>query len=213
MFYRANLLQLASKPQDTSAQSLNIVNVDANVKVADFTSKHLGIGMLTWEHVGNVNYPDQIPGLSDAFKAAGVGLIRYAGGNYVHTSFFDRTILDYNYSTTIPTKYQGKYTRPYDVNELASLDRLAKSVGAEVMIQVNLRYSEPAMWADLVRLAREHGWTTFKYYELSNENDCCEKSVTSTMFWQRTRDYSRAMKAVDPNIKVIGPAPAVPSEN
>ncbi|GIW59941.1 MAG: hypothetical protein KatS3mg087_1007 [Patescibacteria group bacterium] len=81
------------------------------------------------------------------------------------------------------------------------------------MIQVNLKHSEPAMWADLVRLAKERVWTTFKYYELSNENDCCEKSVTSTMFWQRARDYSRAMKAVDPKIKVIGPAPAVPSEN
>lgn len=212
--YSSNVISSLQNADQSNAQvATNNIIVNAGQKIADFNKKHLGVGMLTWEHVGPGNYPDQIPGLADAFKAANVGLIRYAGGNYVHTTFFDRTVLDYNHGTAIPSQHQGKYTRPYAVNELASLDRLAKAAGAEVMIQVNLKYSDPAMWADLVRLAKERGWTSFKYYELSNENDCCEKTVTSTMFWQRTRDYARAMKAVDSTIQIIGPAPAVPSEN
>lgn len=208
----SNLLNNFSRIDNTSAQTTETITINANAKVSDFTDDHRGVGMLTWEHDGQGKYAGQIQGLAESFKAAGVGIIRYAGGNYIHGTYFDRNLQDW--TGQIGPIYSGTYNRGFAVNELASLYDLAVRSDAEVMIQANLTVNNPAMWTDLVRLAKERGWNSrFKYYELSNENDCDAKSVTSTIWWQRARDYSKMMKAVDTSIQIIGPAPCAPSEH
>jgi alpha-L-arabinofuranosidase len=162
----------------------------------------LGVAMVNWEHAWGKPFPDEVPGLAQAMKEQGVSLLRYAGGLWANNVGFDRTTQRVPYE---PWEQNGEtYYFHYGTDELASLDRLADAIGADVIIQVNVSNSDPVMWADMVRYTNVERGYGFKYWELGNEYDLAsDLGVDPDTYAARIRDYMTAMKAVDPSIEFI----------
>ncbi len=191
-----------------SAQAAGeFLNIDLTAPKGAFSKQLLGIGMVNWEHSWGRPFPNQVPGLATAFKEAGVGLIRYAGGLWANSVGFDRTVQ--KTPNTVWTQNGKTYFFNYGIDELDSLNQLADTVGADVMIQVNISNNDPAMWADMVRYVNIEKGYNFKYWELGNELDYdTTQNVNATEYATRVKVYIDAMKDVDPNIKIIAGVPA-----
>ncbi len=198
-----------------SSQALG-VNAGSNMRPFNRSIKGIGLANWTFTKPWGKPYVGQIQGLKQAIQAIDPGLIRYAGGLWANYVGFDRNRAD-NASYSDWTSAGHTYSFNYGTNELADLDAFAKSVNAEVMIQVNISQNDPAMWADLVRYAKERGFTSFKYYELGNEIDLevfqgNSSGMSPDEYANRARAYQQAMLAVDPNIQIIGGVPAGASD-
>ncbi len=208
-------------PIPEPANLTTTITVNADVFVNTFSNKMLGQALANWEHSWGKPFPGEVPGLAQAFKAADVGLIRYAGGlwaNYVGWERINqrRPYTDWN---PVPENYhpdfQGQintgltYSFHYGQDEMDSLAVLKNSSGAEVMIQVNINNSDPAMWADLVHYTNvEHNYD-FKYWEIGNELDLEDAlNISPEEYASRLQGYVDAMKAVDPTIIIVGGVPA-----
>jgi hypothetical protein len=77
------------------------------------------------------------------------------------------------------------------------------------MIQVNVSNNDPAMWADLVRYAKEQNLTSIKYYEFANELDLetftnGADKIDPATYASRIVAYQQAMLAVDPTVQFVG---------
>ena len=208
--------QVGTPPSCVSASSALGVNAGTNVRPFDRSIK--GIGLANWTFIRHWNKPyvNQIQGLSQAVAAIEPGLIRYAGGLWANYVGFDRNRAD-NLGYTDWTSGGRTYSFAYGTNELRDLDAFAKSVDADVMIQVNISQNDPAMWADLVRYAQQNNLTSFKYYELGNELDLetagnSSAAITPDEYATRSRAYQQAMLAVNPNIEIVGGVPATASD-
>lgn len=211
MFKKSSLLIILfflflSSVQLTFAQS-NSLSVNANTVVNPFPNKMLGVAMVNWEHAWGKPFPNNVPGLAQAFKGANVGLLRYAGGLWANDVGWDRVNQRTPYSQW--SKNGNTYYFHYGTNEIDNLAAFAGAVGADVMIQVNISQNDPAMWADMVRYTNiEHNYK-FKYWELGNEFDhASDKGVTPDIYATRVRAYIDAMKDVDPTIQIVGGVPA-----
>lgn len=193
-------------PENTFASG-EFLSIDATQTKGIFSKQLLGVALVNWEHSWGKPFPHQVPGLSVAFKEAGVGLIRYAGGLWANSVGFDRTVQ--KTPNTVWTQNGKTYFFNYGTDELDSLNLLADSIGSEVMIQVNIANNDPQMWADMVRYVNlEHGYN-FKYWELGNELDYdTTQNITATEYASRVKLYIDAMKDVDPTIKIIAGVPA-----
>jgi hypothetical protein len=124
------------------------------------------------------------------YQAGGVTLLRAPAGNY------------------------GDENDLY-ANNLDDLAALATALDAEVAVQVRLwRAGTPEKAAKLVRYCNvEHSYG-FRYWEVGNEPDLYKTRAnepgdpTFDVAWYnaRFREFTSAMKAVDPTIQVVGPA-------
>jgi hypothetical protein len=207
--------QVGTPPNCVSANSA--LQVNAGTVVNSFDKKIKGFGFANWNFGWGRPYLGNIPKLNQAITAIDPGIIRYAGGLWANYVGFDRNRSQQ--ALYSDWTYNGKtYSFNYGTNELKSLDTFAKSINADVMIQVNISNNEPSMWADLVRWAKEQGLTSFKYYELGNELDLestygnNSAGMTPTEYGTRLRAYQQAMLAVDPNINIVGGVPAAASD-
>jgi len=100
-------------------------------------------------------------------------------------------------------------------NNLDDLTALADALDAQVVVQARLwRAGRPEKAAEIVRYCNvEHDYG-FRYWEVGNEPDLYEQRVSRsgdpdfTVEWYnaRFREFATAMKAVDPDIQVVGPA-------
>jgi len=192
------------------AQAQVQLAIDANTTVNYFSSDMLGLGYVNWDHSWGKPYLSAVPGLIEATRELKPGIIRYAGGLWANSVGFDRTA---NQRTPYTEwHYPGdssSYWFHYSTAEIDDLARFAQSVGADVMIQVNITNNNPQMWADMVRYTNTEKGYRFKYWELGNEMDM-ENKVTAEEYSRRLKNYIEAMLAVDPSIKIIGPATAGP---
>lgn len=179
--------------------------VNTGETVGSFSHQMLGMAMVNWEHSWGKPFVNEVPGLAQAMKAAGVGLIRYAGGNWVNSVGFDR--VPQRRPFTAWQKNGQTYYFQYGTDELDSLHKLANSIGADVMIQVNTSTFDPATWADMVRYTNIEKGYNFKYWELGNEPDLAG-NITPQEYARRVKEYTDAMKVVDPTIKIIAGVPA-----
>jgi hypothetical protein len=197
---------LANYAPYTFAQT-NSLSVNANTVVNPFSNKMLGVGMVNWEHSWGRPFPNAVPGLAQAFEEAHVGVIRYAGGLWANDVGWDRVNQRTPYTTW--TKNGNTYYFHYGTNEIDALSSFAKTVGSDVMIQVNIVNNDPAMWADMVRYTNiEHNYN-FKYWEMGNELDyATDKNVSPDTYATRIKAYIDAMKDVDPTIQIVGGVPA-----
>ncbi len=88
--------------------------------------------------------------------------------------------------------------------------RVARALGAELVVEVRLRGGTPEKAAAAVHymnIERKYG---ARYWEIGNEPDLYQQRPGEPEFspdWynQRFRAYAQAMKAVDPDIKIFGP--------
>jgi hypothetical protein len=206
--------QVGTPPNCLSASSA--LGVDARTSVHAFDARMKGFGLGNWTFNFGRPYINEVQGLGQLVQAINPGLIRYAGGlkaNYVGFNRAQKTpVFDSAWTLNGQTYYER-----YGTDELASLDAFAKNVGAQVIIQVNLSNNDPSMWADLVRYAQEKGWTSFKYYELSNELDLesfqnSSDKMDPATYGNRVKAYQQAMLAVDSSIKIVGGVPATATD-
>lgn len=195
-----------------------VLTVDPSVAGPPFNTAMKGIALGNWTFTKNWNKPfiGEVVGLSQAVRAIDPGIIRYAGGLWANSVGFDRNSTQLT-AYTEWTKNGNTYYFSYGTDELASLDAFAKSVNAEVMIQVNISSDDPAMWADLVRYAKERNLTSLRYYEFGNELDLetAKKEGTALEpkeYARRVVAYQAAMLAADPTIKLVGGVPATASD-
>lgn len=217
---------IAPTPQPTPHPKISHYSfaVDANIVVNPFNREMLGVAHGNWEHAWGRYFPGDVPGLAEIYKAANVGLIRYAGGLWANFVMWERspqkepygeyTANPENYHSDFRTKINrtNVYNFHYGMDEIDSLAKLAQAAGAEVLIQVNISKDDPAMWADMVRYVNIEKQYGFQYWELGNEIDLeCQQGNTGSCisdetYQNRAERYIQAMKAVDPSITIIGGA-------
>lgn len=194
------------------------VSVDAGVDVNAFNPMMRGVALASWNWVGNWG---GITNLDSAKRAALVdatsyidpGVMRFAGGLWANRVGWDRANTaptDGAWSFTDPdTGTVYNYTHAYKPSVIDSYADFAAQLGSETVMQVNICDNNPAMWADLLRYTNiEHNYN-FKFWELGNEIDL-DGCITSAEYAQRFVAYETALKAVDPNILVVGPVPTQP---
>jgi hypothetical protein len=170
------------------------------------------------------------PGLPDKLKAAGVTTLRFPGGSYSDA---------YHWKTHMATAGVALYINPNDTfDRFMNVNVLP--AGAQAIITVNYGSNaagtgggDPGEAADWVRYAnREKGWN-IRYWEIGNEiggngyfgegweqdlhapYDGHRKgnpALSQTAYGRNTLEFIRAMKAVDPSIK-IGVSVDMPDSN
>ena len=200
----------ATNPFASTAANRGVLTVDPSVAGRPFNAAMKGISVANWTFTKGWNKPfiGDIAGLGQAVRALDPRIIRYAGGLWANSVGFDRDRTQIT-AYTEWTKNGHTYYFSYGTDELASVDAFAKSVNAEVMIQVNISRNDPAMWADLVRYAKERGFTSFRYYEFGNELDLetankADTAIDPKEYGRRVAAYQTAMLAADPTIELVG---------
>jgi alpha-L-arabinofuranosidase len=199
--------------QDTvRAQSGAVtLNVNASKIHSKFSKNMLGVGFVNWEHAKAWGKPflNEIPALKTTLGELKPGILRYAGGLWANSVGWDRTNQRTPYTEWT---YQGdtaKYYFHYGKDEIDSLGAFAKTIGSDVMIQVNVAINNPQMWADMVKYTNIEQKYGFKYWELGNELDHDQaKGITPEVYATRAVEYEKALHAVDPTIKIIYGVPA-----
>lgn len=186
---------------------------------------------MTWMHAAlRKPGPGESANLAEVVAPLRPGVLRFGGGLWANSTGWDRSNSVQEWSTQVPWRWTNaagaqfsySYTHVYNAQMVDSLGAFARGLGAEVMVQANVCDNNPAMWADLVRYANvEHGYQ-FQYWELGNElslgdNWKClgsknEKDAAQE-YARRFVAYRQAMTAVDPAIKLVGPATHQPSDN
>src|SRR4051794_38888536 len=169
------------------------VTVNARAGLATVPGTALGVNDAVWDaELGTT-------AVSDLLKGAGVGMIRYPGGSYGDIYHWK--------DNTAPGGYVAPNT-DFDTF-MASVRR----VGGQPMIIANYGTGTPEEAADWVRYANVTKGYGARYWTIGNENygnghygsnweadDHSDKSPAA--YAAGVVAYARAMKAVDPSIKV-----------
>jgi hypothetical protein len=83
---------------------------------------------------------------------------------------------------------------------------LAKKVGAEPLIGINVKRSTAAAAADMVRYMNVEKKYGVKYFQIGNEPDLTDNITPSPeAYASQLNAWADAMRAVDPSVKIIGP--------
>ncbi len=208
---------------EVQANQVFTLNVYPNNIVADFKKDMRSFAIAPWEHSWGRPYLGDVQGIRPILQEISPGIIRYSGGLWVDGVAFtggpQRRPVDQ--ASLIQNEVRAKYPNDnneyywnYGTDEMAALDALAKDIGADVMVQVNIVMYNPQMWADMVRYVKDNNLTSFKYWEFGNELDLSRwegKNVPNpNEYANRVLAYQQAMRAVDPDIITIGGVPAFP---
>ncbi|OHA61943.1 MAG: hypothetical protein A2109_00010 [Candidatus Wildermuthbacteria bacterium GWA1_49_26] len=208
------------------------LSVGATANVHPFNSMIRGVATNNWNWLWSNLQPLTSPqrlALLEATKYIKPGIIRFAGGLWANGVGWDRlnsypgndpgadgTVWVY---TDSDTGRQYDYRHVYKASMIDSYAAFAKVLGAETMIQVNICDNNPKIWADMVKYTNSEKGYNFKYWELGNEielvpgdqsvADCFGSGFNLTNgpaeYARRFAAYSKAMKAIDPTIKIMGP--------
>lgn len=184
---------LVGGPPVAQADTAVDVVVNARAGLERVSDMAIGVNHAIWDtQLGT-------PEVADLMKGAGVQAMRYPGGSYSDIYHW----LDH----TAPGGYVAPNT---DFDHFMAGVRRA---GAQPIVTANYGTGTPAEAADWVRSANIDKGYGVKYWEIGNEgygnghyganweaDNHPEK--TPAEYATLVRDYSRAMKAVDPTIKV-----------
>ena len=171
------------------------VNVTVNALEGEGTIPSTGYGLnsAVWDSQMNV------PAVQDLLGQAGVGMLRYPGGSYGDI---------YHWQTnTAP----GGYVAPG--TDFDSFMGTVKKIGAQPILIANYGTGTAQEAADWVRYANVTKGYGDKYWEIGNENygngyygadweADNHASKSPTTYAQNVIQYSQAMKAVDPTVKI-----------
>ncbi len=190
--------------------------VDATEDVNPFRPTVRGLTMHTGSWIwSDIVEPDSAKraALLEAASRIKPGIIRFAGGPWINSTGWDRADEapddgEWSFSPT-DSAARFDYRHAYKPEMIDSYAAFAAELGAETIVQVNICDGNPDMWADLVSYTNIENNYDFRYWELGDkidQNDC----LSVFQYAERFAEYASAMKAVDPNISIIGPSPTQP---
>jgi hypothetical protein len=122
------------------------------------------------------------PDVYPQFKESGLTLIRFPGGNWGDENDLDAFQVDQFFM-------------------------LARMINAEPLISVRLRGGTPEKAVTLMQYTRQQGYNV-RYWSIGNEPSLYAPAAPEwdTVYYnQRWREFALAIKAVDPNILLVGP--------
>jgi hypothetical protein len=190
------------------------VQVNVKTELAVVPDAGYGIGMSVYDN------DFTSPGLPDKLRTAGVTALRFPGGSYSDC---------FHWKTTSETVGTHIYINPNDTFDHFMINNVLPA-GAEAIVTVNYGSNaagtgggDPSEAADWVRYAnREKGWN-IRYWEIGNEiggngyfgpaweedlhapydnNRKGNPALSQGAYGRNALDFVRAMKAVDPSIKI-----------
>lgn len=195
------------------------VKIDTSREVAKISPLLWGANVPGWDYVSGKLDGD----LDDALKSLGISVLRFPGG-------FVSDVYHWEYGTdAFKKKHNKDLTRfPYfkhrkgflnnavGINEFASF---AEDMKAQTLITVNVgtgTVEEAANWVEYVNggsktkygsMRVSHGLKNplgVKYWELGNElyGEWHVLKMNSGAYAEKVKDFSKAMKAKDPSIKI-----------
>lgn len=183
----------SSQPVAEAATPPVTITVNTRAGLATMPATGLGVNDAIWDsQLGTT-------AVSDLLGAAGVGMMRYPGGSYADIYHWQTHTAD------------GGYVAPG--TDFDTFMGSVRRVGAQPMIIANYGTGTPAEAADWVRYANITKGYGVKYWTIGNENygnghyganweadNHADKSPAG--YANLVREFSDAMKAVDPTIKV-----------
>ncbi len=141
------------------------------------------------------NYTINLKTQSNGTNSYDLGYIGYSfrqTGTLSGYRFMWRAEIDQPYSSN----------NPWGVKDFDGQLRLARETNAEPVVCVNMRDSAQGA-ANLVKQLNIDNDYNVKYWELGNENFIWGENYNpSSVYAERVKEYSQAMKAVDPSIKI-----------
>ncbi|GAA2006073.1 cellulose binding domain-containing protein [Catenulispora subtropica] len=185
---------VAAAPSGTAATAAHVdVTVNTLEGLGTIPATGYGLNSAVWDSQMNA------PAVQGLLGQAGIGMLRYPGGSYGDI---------YHWQTnTAP----GGYVAPG--TDFDSFMGTVKTIGAQPILIANYGTGTPQEAADWVQYANVTKGYGAKYWEIGNENygngyygadweadNHAGKSPTT--YAQNVVQYSTAMKAVDPTIKV-----------
>lgn len=186
-------------PTAHAADAALTVNAGTVVAPMKDTIRGTNIGLWTEESFHPVSARSQR--YMNLIKEAGITMMRYPAGSEADEAYWDRT------NTHPRGDGPGAYAKTLRADNLDSFIALAREAGAEPIITVNARFNDKLMAADIVRYANIEKGYNITYWEIGNEP---EAYTTQQAYAVQVQEYMDAMRAVDPTIKIMGPANAQP---
>ncbi|GAA2058842.1 cellulose binding domain-containing protein [Catenulispora yoronensis] len=185
---------VAAAPSGTAATAAQVdVTVNTLEGLGTIPATGYGLNSAVWDSQMNA------PAVQGLLGQAGIGMLRYPGGSYGDI---------YHWQTnTAP----GGYVAPG--TDFDSFMGTVKTIGAQPILIANYGTGTAQEAADWVRYANVTKGYGAKYWEVGNENygngyygadweADNHASKSPTTYAQNVVQYSSAMKAVDPTIKV-----------
>jgi len=160
---------------------------------------HSGRQALTLKRAGDHSWRDytiqaKIKSTSyNMYEAGYIGMVvRYNGA-----------LDNYRFLWRSPTRQPYETNNPWGVADFDGQLRFAQDAGLQPTMVVNMRDTSPQSAAELVKKMNLEQKRNIKYWELGNEIWGWEGSyMESAMYAQKVKEFSQAMKTVDPNIKI-----------
>ena len=182
----------------TTAQAAPAVSVSVDAGTALGTVPATGVGMNTAVYDSNMTDP----AAASLLKAAGIQQLRYPGGSVGDA---------YHWKTSTLAPGAGSYVAPN--TDFDHFMAMAKTVGAQPILIANYGSGSPQEAADWVKYANVDKGYGAKYWEIGNEvpgnghygtkwEFDVHSDTSPTAYANNLVDYSKAMKAVDPTVKI-----------
>ena len=167
------------------------VRVDAAARIAQVDQRLYGMNIADWNAADY--HPTQNATFLAYLKALEPGVLRWPAG---HTS------QEYCWERGPCT---GKETRTLTKAHVESYIRLAREVGADPAIAVNIKTGTPEAAADLVRYVNVERGHNVRWWMLGNEPDLGDGKTSGPEDYAAKADrWADAMQAVDPHVRLVG---------
>ena len=221
-------MQLIALAQNGDEKEIVSISIYPDSVLNDVSNHRLGINLDYF--MDNDQYLHPKRDLASALKAMGVKYLRYPGGNKSDFYFFSRPPYDRSIPTLARTGKDAVAGRNRALNATATdfknsplgFDEymtVCKKIDAEPVIVVAgdeylVNYPAGSTWStreqliknavEWVRYANIKKHYNIKYWMIANESWGGEnKNSNADIYAQDVKDFSKAMKAVDPSILII----------
>ncbi len=216
------------KAQSAKDPAKAIVTIYPDSTLSDVSHHPIGINLDYFTDDDNYLKPKRRT--ADALKAMGVKFLRYPGGNKSDFYFFSKPPYEKSEPTLARTGKNATGGRgrmlknnfsefKFDVLDFDEFINMCREVGAEPVVVVAadeylVNYPEGSTWSTKEQLL-QHAvqWVKYsnvkkkynvKYWMIGNESWHKENINSTVQIYARdVVDFSKAMKAVDPSIKII----------
>jgi hypothetical protein len=168
-----------------------VVQIDAGREIARVDAKLYGVSIADWNP--SDYHPTQHAAFVAYLSALQPGILRWPSG---HSS------QEYRWERGPAT---GDETRVLSAAHVESFLGLAREVGAEPLLAVNLKTGTAEAAADLVRYVNVERGHNVTWWQLGNEPDHRDGLTSGPeQYAEDAVRFAQAMRAVDPRVKLVG---------